>query len=131
MRQPLVGLPGVTLFCISDILAPTINLVVDTLSNVSEIHQTVQGRRLPDTQPDAMLFPPQNLDARRALLVKTKAAPSCHEDLRSSWTYWVSVSIPRRISTGLTASKTFSGVSMFERPENIGEPGFVIHQGGR
>lgn len=46
MRQPL-GLPGVTLFCISDILATTINLVVDTLSNVSEIHQTVQGRRLP------------------------------------------------------------------------------------
>lgn len=48
----------------------------------------------------------------RALLVKTKAAPSCHDDFSSSWTFCVRVSIPRRISTGCTARKTLSGFSI-------------------
>lgn len=56
----------------------------------------------------------------RTLLVKTKAAPSCHAALSSFWTYCVSVSIPRRISTGFTTRNTLSGVSMAKSPENIG-----------
>ena len=61
------------------------------------------------------------LDLRAAVeRVKTKAAPSCHAALSSFWTYCVRVSIPRRISTGVTTRNTLSGVSMAKSPENIG-----------
>lgn len=57
----------------------------------------------------------------QALLVKTKAIPSCHDDLSLSCIYCVSASIPRRISTSFTARKAFSGVSIFESPEHVGK----------
>ena len=63
----------------------------------------------------------RTLIRERALLTKTKAAPSCHVDLSSSCIYCVSVSMPRRMSTGLIAMKTLSGLSIFERPEDIGK----------
>ncbi len=66
------------------------------------------------------VYPPENFMRERALLVKTKAAPSCHAALSSFRTYCVSMSIPRRISTGFTTRNMLSGVSMAKCPENVG-----------
>lgn len=63
----------------------------------------------PGAQLYPVFVPAQHFDA---LLAKTKAALSCHDDFSVSCTYYVRVSIPRHLSTGF---------SIAEGPEDVGQ----------
>lgn len=87
------------------------------ISSADAVHHV--ARRVHNHTP--CLSHRRTLIRERALLTKTKAAPPCHIDRSSSCIYCVSASMPRRMSTGLIAMKTLSGLSIFERPEDIGK----------
>ncbi len=68
-----------------------------------------------------MFIPAQQLDARTGLIGEDEGSPFTPRRVELILDILRQRVDPRRISTGFTARKTFSGVSIFEGPEDIGE----------